>query len=229
MNSPADRPAKRTRDSAVAAAWWYCLLATFTYGLVPRRRVTADALALAQALRNLPRAEREEGAVILRLDGSVGAFRHLGAPEQPTFAAERNNNQSPSTIRQPEPTQATTIGVAWGEAGEAIDSVRQLAPDLQWLSAGCAVDVAVDDTLLAELAAQQQPVTMYIADSEPPVHEVLAFIRHLIQLIPAVTVQMIHDDGTTWRRTQLNEHWQAIRDDIPGLLVPDDDQRCRHG
>ena len=108
--------------SPVASAWWqFCLLATFTYGLVPRLALLLlTRWRWRQALRNLPRAEREEGAVILRrLDGSVGLFGVAMTLEQPTFAAESNNNQSPSPSTNPltRTTQATTIGVAWGEVG----------------------------------------------------------------------------------------------------------------
>jgi hypothetical protein len=236
---------QRPQPAATAAWWQFCLMVTLVYGFLPRVLL----LVLARwrwrvALEPLPQADRAEAVLLLkRLAGATAGFRRRSdQPEQPptpltSLATTAQAAADPAATASSTPANAPTFLIAWGAAGEDLPAVRKLigdnvpadssAPDdgrdahqqARWLAAGCSIDVEADDKVLAEAAAHQGPVTVLIPLAEPPVHEVLAFLRGLIELTPQVNVQIIDASAGNWQAVPLNDHWHQALASLPQITV----------
>ncbi len=187
----------------LSARWWrWAALVTLVYGLLPRLAVLALSLwGWRRAMRRWPSPDRSDVAALLR---------RLG-PADGVFAAR--GPVAPPPPETPEPVAAPGVpaglAVTWGRAAESpslVASALGLDPDTA-VGAGLDFDLSAERAALAAAAAHEGPVTVLVPADEPPVEDVLAFLRELGLVARDLTVVGLEPGPEGWRARPLDPGW----------------------
>lgn len=168
-------------DSSISQRWWiFCFLITLFYGILPRYFfVAGSSLRLARAYR-MWSCSHIHAELLRRCRSTEGSFHKLERPKEkgepdvkPT--SESGLIEDVSAIKEPE---QEIQNIAWGEVGSRDDLWSNLS-DQPWQKAGVDLDIEVDQATLRSLSLSEAKIDIYIDDREPPVEDILVFLREL--------------------------------------------------
>lgn len=209
--------------TAVSAAWWqFSLAAILTYGVLPR-------LALAGWSRRRwrgqvarwPDLNRPEVQVILQRLGGSGGFIYREGRSEPIELESAPELPAQGPARDP---TASLLAVAWGAA--AADPHRTattagLTPD-QAVGAGASLDLSAEERALQAAARHGGPVVVLMPEDEPPIEDVLSFLRELRTVAPRVFLRPVRTSGghpPCWETTDPPAPWLRALRRIDGVEV----------
>ena len=223
---------KRFRDTerrtavqtAIGARWWkLCAASVVMYGILPRIAL----LLLARwrwraALRSWPDLDRPDVRVLVeRLDGGgAGTFR-ARRPQSPTPdpASEPSAPAAAAAPSTPATAEEAGLVVAWGSAATDLAGAAA-ALDLEAAavrSAGADLDLSAERAVLEEAARVGGPVTVLMPLAEPPIEDVLGFLRELRSVAPRVTVVALAREGEAWRASGPDAVWRKALTRVQGV------------
>lgn len=215
-------------DATVGATWWkLSLMAMLVYGVLPRALLLAWArFKWRRELRRWPNTGRPEVSALLdRLGADGGAFSsrrtiklEVSGPSSPAEAA-RGDGSEPTLPSPAGKALGPPMVVLWGAA--AADRERALGalphpPDLI-LTAGADLDLEAEQRALERAAERGGPVQVLIPLTEPPIEDVLGFLRELRAVTSEVLVVAIQKDGEGWQTTTVDDVWTRALTRVRGV------------
>ena len=209
-------------DRAVSQRWWmFCFFSTLVYGVLPRLLITLTSswhlkvelsrwfsgpqhLALLRRCRLgsqvFNKIDRPKGDGV---DRKSQATPELSPSELVYSEAERSNPGSaalgPSALKTDEATDASQ-NVAWGEFAHLGGEVWGELSHGPWSRAGVELDIEVDRELLGKLAVKKENVELFLHFAEPPVEDVLMFIREMVLVGKKPKLSFVMENDGRWRR-----------------------------
>jgi hypothetical protein len=111
------------------------------------------------------------------------------------------------------------LAVAWGAAaGEPELAARVLdAPPDVVLGAGADLDLSAEREVLSAAAERGGPVTVLMPLSEPPIEDVLGFLRELRSIAPRVVLVPLTKEASGWRSTPADAVWRRALGQVDGV------------
>lgn len=233
-------------DRAVSQRWWmFCFFSTLVYGVLPRLLITLTSFwhlkielsrwfSGPQHLALLRRC-RMGSQVFNKIDRPKGAG--VDRPSQTDPAAspseldsnepERSNPGSTALERstlKADQAVAAHQNVAWGEFAYIGEEVWRELSHGPWSRAGVELDIEVDRKLLGELAVKKENVELFVHFSEPPVEDVLLFIREMVLVGKKPKLSFVMENDGRWLRcSEPPEAWvEALGSDLCGDGGPDE-------
>lgn len=226
-------PTRAPVPAELSAMWWkYCAAALITYGILPRVLLLFFATwRWRRALSRWPALERPEVRALLdRLSDTGGAFtaqriRSVVDAEPPRgTAAEPEVELSQAERRGEDLVPSTSNGglvVAWGAAADDPEGAARALGALpeRVLTAGASADLEAERSVLAAAAEWAGPVRVLMPLSEPPVEDVLGFLRELRAVVPRVVIVPLEPHGAGWRAAPVDAIWQKALAKVRGMEV----------
>jgi hypothetical protein len=206
-------------SARVAAAWWqFSMAAILTYGLAPRLLLAAWARRRwRKGLARWPDLERADVQALLDRLGS-GGFRYREGRSDPLDLPSVEQTPAPAPALDPnEPLMA----VVWGAASVEPTSVAEsagLRVSTAW-GAGANLDLSAEERALREAASHSGPVMLLVPSDEPPVEDVLGFLRELSAVAPRVRVGLLDRNDGAWRMAPVTPSWRRALQKIRGVEV----------
>lgn len=215
--------ARTAVDLAIGAKWWkLCAAAVLFYGLLPRiLLLLLSAWRWQAALSGWPDPERPEVQALLdRFDDRGGLFARRSTEPEPEAEVE------PEPKPEPEPVAAYaaayTLCVAWGEAAREPETVAEAigAPaEATRAGAGFELDLDAEAAVLEQAATLGGSVLVAMPAGEPPIEDVLAFLRELRTVTPSVHVTSVDQTDAGWQRVPFGPGWQSALRKVEGVEV----------
>lgn len=214
-------------DVAIGASWWmWSAMAVLVYGVLPRIAFLVLAgWRYRRALAAWPALDRPDVATLLaRFEDTGGAFsaRRLrdGPPLNGVAAEAPPETEATEAPPLADPAEsASGLAVAWGAAAAEPESAARALDDIPEtvLGAGTDLDLAAERAVLSAAAARGGPVTVLMPLSEPPIEDVLGFLRELRSVAPQVTLVSVDRVDEGWRMTTPDDAWRRALDRVRGV------------
>lgn len=224
-------------DAAIGATWWkLCAASVIVYGLLPRLLLLLVSLwRWRAALARWPSLDRPDVHALLdRLEDPGGTFvpRQPTPPQdevlsQPTLPAQDRGPPTtpspPASLEMPAPPQEDlrTLTVAWGMAAADLEAVSMAfgAEPSSVMSAGADLDLSAERRVLSAAAEEGGPVTVLMPMAEPPVEDVLGFLRELRSVSPRVEIVPLKRSNGQWRTSSTDSSWSKALARVRGVEV----------
>lgn len=217
----------------VSARWWrFCAIAVLFYGVLPRVLLLMFSVwRWRAALARWPRTDRPSvHALLERLDGKGGAFEvraentaapgvlETEAPDLPLAPGDSGSDTQPAS---PADSGPPPLVVAWGSAAAQLGrAARALGLEEDGvLTAGADLDLSAEEAVLEEAASRKGPVRVLIPLTEPPIEDVLTFLRELRSVAPIVTVVPLTAEGGEWRPARADSIWSKALGRVRGVTA----------
>lgn len=199
---------------SVSAAWWqFSVAALATYGVLPRIGLWAWARVRRRSvLRRWPALDRTDVTLLLeRLGAGGGGFSVRET--QSEIEAEAGGRTEPRA----EPAGFLPAGdelvIAWGAAaaGPARAAAAAGLPNAMALGAGAGLSLDAERRALEVAVAHPGAVLVLIPRNEPPIEDVLSFLRELETVRKQVAVGLLEPDGEAgWVTVSPDGPWSKV-------------------
>lgn len=217
-----DTPERRAVDPSVGAKWWkLCAAAVLVYGVFPRILfLILSWWQWRKAVRGWPRLDRPGVRGLLeRFEDSGGSFvvRSRGSSdrdEEPDFEPEAN---VPTDLPSITPGLVIAWGAAAGAEPEALEEVVPMPAGTEKLGVGLDLDLDAEQAALTRAAALAAPALVLMPLDEPPVEDVLAFLRELRSVTPVVQVLGVESSPGGWTGAPLDPGWRKALARLEGV------------
>lgn len=215
-------------DVRIGATWWkWAALAAAVYGLLPRLLLLVFAAwRYRVALARWPALDRPDVAALLaRFEEAGGAFsarraqRSSPSAEAPVPPGDQGHPTTPVAPVSEATIERPGLAVAWGAAAADPElAARALgAPPDAILGAGTDLDLAAEQAVLSAAAERGGPVAVLMPLTEPPIEDVLGFLRELRSVAPRVMLVPLEPAQEGWRAAQANEGWTRALARVRGV------------
>ncbi|MBX2810978.1 MAG: DUF2868 domain-containing protein [Myxococcales bacterium] len=226
-------------DPVTSTRWWmFCAAAVVCYGLIPRfillllsmwcwQRTLAkwpdlkraDVSSLMQRLNNT----HPEGVFTPRRTSDIVEPYSTPDPPVPSAKITPVSAEEPSgaDTAEAQHQQPPLLTVVWGSAAadRQAAAAALMPPPQEVMSAGADLDLSAERKVLEHAANQQQSVQVLIPLTEPPVEDVLSFLRELVAVAPAVDIVPIERRENTWHHATIDNLWTRALARVQGVGV----------
>lgn len=220
-------------DRTVSQRWWlFCLFSTLVYGLLPRLLITCGSswrLSVELALwfsgpqhLALVRRCRPGSRVFSKIEQAQGASVEAKPKAAPLTTGLKSVEHEVAIAKPaaPEPppspaeqAEADVQNVAWGEFAHFGEQVWRQLSHGPWSRAGVELDIEVDRKLLGALSIKEAKVELFLHFAEPPVEDVLMFIRELVLVGKRPKLSFVVEKEGRWQRcTEPPQVWAEVLD-----------------
>ena len=223
INRFRDHPNRAPVDLRVGAMWWkLCAVAVVVYGVIPRILLLLLAIwRWRVALARWPALNRPDVRALLdRFEDSGGIFAPRLSQDLPSSPSEPANPTPQQPEEEEEPT-GPQLTVAWGAAAtDRNAAAAALNPvPTEVLSAGADLNLEAEEVVLSTAAENRRAVQILMPLSEPPIEDVLSFLRELKVVAPAVDIVPLERIDGRWRHAPIDGIWRRALDRVQGIGV----------